>query len=486
MEGIQWPERTERHVARGANALPVHAGMPVHGGTHTWRHSTNRLPRNRLSLNILRGSRIIELVCGLLLLACPSLQTAQGQPPGLRFNDRSAPIRLAPVTSSAARGHSVLHYASIYPLQSEELVIFRLPPLVGPFAPAVVSPQPQRLPWPGTSPPPMQPFSCVGFAGPAHSIPLTARLQPPARPPTEPSELAEQAEAEAARPIGRESEPTTIGPAPVDNRLQFLRQGTVLLSPGQWQFDYGISYALSENELPVITSEDTLAAARLRRRSLLVPFALRLGVTPSIQAFVNAPVGWGQTEFAFSEFDATENVGGIGDVSGGVNFLLEPSHHGSPDIVLTVGFVAPTGDSTFGPSLSGASLGNGFWSVFSDLRFIQSYDPVVVFWGAGYRFQFQRSFSGVEVDPGDEITYQMGVGLAINQRITLSTAFFGSVITESKVNGLGVPKSTLEPMRLRLALTTVTSNKKILEPFVTFGLTPDATNAEVGLIVTLF
>ncbi|MCO6455419.1 MAG: transporter [Pirellulaceae bacterium] len=261
----------------------------------------------------------------------------------------------------------------------------------------------------------------------------------------------------------------------------------MLLSPGQWQFDLGLTYAVDDTLLPTVLSNNLLDNTRIRRRTLVVPFAVRFGITPSIQAFVNAPVGWGQTELASPEFDTSRNVGGIGDVSAGVNVLVEPGSGGAPDIVLTLGMVAPSGNDAFGPSLNDASLGSGFWSGLADLRLIHSYDPVIVFYGAGYRLQFQRKVSGVWVDPGDEITYQLGVGLAINDRVTLSGAVLGSVITETEIDGRGLPGSLLEPVRVRLALTSVTpAKKKIVEPFVIFGVTPDATNVELGVIVTRF
>jgi hypothetical protein len=222
---------------------------------------------------------------------------------------------------------------------------------------------------------------------PPDSSPIATALQPPP--------VGGGTGSGAANP----TEEPTLGSAPEDYGLQFLREATVLLSPGQWQFDYGLSYTLDDTLVPIVLSDSSLDAARLRRRTLLVPFALRVGITPSVQAFVNTPVGWSQAEFANREFDLTENVGGIGDITAGANILLEPGQQGSPDIVFTAGFVAPTGNDAFGPNVNSAGLGSGYWSAFADLRFIYSYDPVVLFWGAGYRWQFQRKLAGVWLDP---------------------------------------------------------------------------------------
>lgn len=49
----------------------------------------------------------------------------------------------------------------------------------------------------------------------------------------------------------KNGKPEPIGKAPVDNTMQFLRRQTVLLKPGQHQFDVGISYAQFTNDYPV-------------------------------------------------------------------------------------------------------------------------------------------------------------------------------------------------------------------------------------------
>jgi len=47
-----------------------------------------------------------------------------------------------------------------------------------------------------------------------------------------------------------------------------------------------------------------------------------------------------------------------------------------------------------------------------------------------------------------------------------------------------LPDTDLEPLSLRFALTAVTARRRIIEPFVRFGLTSDESDANVGVVVT--
>ena len=161
-----------------------------------------------------------------------------------------------------------------------------------------------------------------------------------------------------------------------------------------------------------------------------------------------------------------------------------------PTVLATVGFAAPTGQANLADALSapGSTLGEGFWSLTTGLTCIRTYDPVVLFYGFGYRHRFQNVFDpGITVNPGKQIFYRLGVGFAVNPRVTFSSAFIGSYITDDFVNNTRIEGSTEEPLQLRLALTVAKPHKgsrnsvETLEPFVNFGLTDAAANAVIGL-----
>lgn len=115
---------------------------------------------------------------------------------------------------------------------------------------------------------------------------------------------------------------------------------------------------------------------------------------------------------------------------------------------------------------------------------IRSYDPVTVFYGFGAQHSFQHDYINLEFEPGNEYNYTFGVGFAVNEKLTLSTRFRGAWIDELEVNGQRIPGSSLEPMSIRMAATLSQQKNRIVEPFVEFGVTEDATTAYFGMIWT--
>jgi hypothetical protein len=285
-----------------------------------------------------------------------------------------------------------------------------------------------------------------------------------------------------------------IGRAPEDTRLNFLRTATVLLQPGQAQFDYGGRYTWRDFGIPLLLVQ--------RNRQIYSPFALRYGLTPRAQLFANVPVGFAIGEDP--EPNRFSSLFGVGDSSAGVNFLVRDGYCDQCDIVGTIGFTAPLGHHPLEDirqplrNLPTPISGSGCWGVNANLTFIKAYDPAVVFASVGYQHLFARSFgdgpagpNGAYVTPGEQFSYSLGVGFAINDRLTLSTAFFGTFETVTIVDQFTTPPGIFtrttfnqEPFQVRLALTATVSPWQIVEPFVAFGISPDAPNADFGITCT--
>jgi len=300
------------------------------------------------------------------------------------------------------------------------------------------------------------------------------------------------------------NEDTKLGEAPeeTNNELQFLRRQTILLEPGQYQFDVTLQYLINESDLPLAQINGNIlqiAEAQRKQRLLLLPIEFRLGLTPVTQFFVNVPFGWSNGEFSFLGEDDFSNSGGLGDISAGITRLIIEGNDSFPDVLGTLAFSAPTGNSNFATSLStpGNALGEGFWTLTTGLSFIQTYDPIVVFYGFGYRHRFESSFDvnigdgRISVNPGKQIFYRFGVGFAANPRVTLSASFIGSYITEDTIDGVRLAGSIREPMAVRLAATIgrdkeLKKDQKVrtVEPFISFGVTDAAANALFGVSFT--
>lgn len=279
-------------------------------------------------------------------------------------------------------------------------------------------------------------------------------------------------------------------PEPEYRRVEqmFLRQQNVLLPAGEWQFDYGISYFTSDFDYPVVNNGNVVRAD-LVRRQFVVPFALRYGWTDRLQLFTTIPVGWRHNEIVTSSIsdpnpiELNEENFAVGDINIGASYHLCYGECGSPDVIATLSGGLPTGETSLVTSTLNGGLGTGFGSLAWQLLFVHTYDPVVVYWGFGHRHYFEDTINNVVVQPGEELTYQLGVGFAVNDRVTLSTAYLGSYVTEAEFDGDPLDGSDYEPSRLRFALTAL-RNCRIVEPFVELGTSNRVPFSRVGVTWT--
>jgi Putative MetA-pathway of phenol degradation len=272
------------------------------------------------------------------------------------------------------------------------------------------------------------------------------------------------------------------GERTIDNSRAFLRSQTPLLKPGKWQLDTGLSYTILESDLPTI-SGNTLTKAHVNFRSLETPFGFRLGVTERLQFFGSSSISWQSTETGDGFTQSANDKAGIGDVLSGFNFLLRQETNCTPSIITSWDVSAPTGNARDPRVLLDAGTGLGAWTASSRILMVKSLDPVVVFWGAGYRWTFEDTYVGDRIDLGDQAQYTFGIGFGVNDKVTLSSALVGAYITDLHVNSIRVPASAGDVISIRLA-STIAQCSRIVEPFTTFGLTDRAPNATVGIVWT--
>lgn len=292
----------------------------------------------------------------------------------------------------------------------------------------------------------------------------------------------------------RPGETPTLGEEPETTNLQFLRTQTILLDPGEYEIDIALQYSVDNQDFVLTELQNgnlVIAEAQRRSRVLIAPIEFRYGASEVTQLFVNVPVGWANSEVDFLGRDTFSNTTGIGDVSAGLIRQFLRGNAYCPDGLFTLAFSAPTGDVEVVDALSvpGSALGEGFWSITMGVTFIQTYDPVVLFYGFGYRERFTNTLDGFRINPGDQFFYRAGMGFAVNPRVTLSAAFTGNYIEVDEVNGQPIGGSIREPMQLRFAATIskyagkdhCDGGVKTVEPYVAFGLTEESIDTVFGI-----
>jgi len=282
-----------------------------------------------------------------------------------------------------------------------------------------------------------------------------------------------------------------LGDAPPSNSLVFLRQQAILLEPGKCQFDWGLTYSVFNETfaLPILNHAGTVVGVdneRERLRLMTIPFAVRYGLYDGVQVYLNAPLGWANSEITTDTGGSiNNNFGGMADLSGGFSVqLMKGCGAWVPDVIASLGFVAPTGHATFATSLvaSNSFLGQGFWDITTNFIAVHTMDPVIFYYGGGYVHRFENSIDDVEVNPGEEFDYLFGVGFAANPWLTISGTLLGATITRYGANGVSLPGTDQDPIRFRISATIVKDNR-ICEPFAEIAMTPDAPS-RVGITFT--
>ena len=215
----------------------------------------------------------------------------------------------------------------------------------------------------------------------------------------------------------------------------------------------------------------------------------RYGVTDRVQAFVDMPVGWANTDVSYLGSDDFYNTGGLGDLNAGVSWLFHKSCGCScdPDMIATFAFTAPTGNGNFLDAIfltPELTLGQGLWAAYWNVLFVHTYDPVIVFYGFGTRHPFAREFDNIEVIPVVQYNYRMGVAFAVNEKVTFSSMLYGAYIAEPIVGGVRVQGDQLEPIYFRFAATVAKKCQRFCEPYVEIGLTNDSANTRFGVTWT--
>jgi hypothetical protein len=332
------------------------------------------------------------------------------------------------------------------------------------------------------------------------SIRLTSMLEPaveaPPAPdlPEKPADDSKDDDATDSAQAKQDGQtPPTFGRKPESYALQFLRSQDVLLAPGAWQLDTGAVYTHFNRDFPVPVIDNgtgdvvDVLTGQVRRRLFYTPLAVRYGWSRNVQLFSTLPIGFSNTQISTVGSSDSTTIFGIGDMTSGASVHLLKAEDDLPDVIATMDFTAPTGAFStpiFG-LVPGSNLGQGFWAMSGSLLFIHRYDPIIVFYGTGYRHLFERTFNGALFSPGEQIAYQFGVGFSVNDRVTLSTAFQGFYLTTTQLNNQTVPGTNLEPMTVRFA-ATIARRCRIIEPFVAIGLTNSAPAANLGIIVTFY
>lgn len=288
--------------------------------------------------------------------------------------------------------------------------------------------------------------------------------------------------------------PESVGVPPPREQPQFLRRNSVLLKPGNYQWEIGLQYTTNETFTPFgQLVEDTSVVANVRQvnRTLTTPIEFRLGIAEGWQGSVGVPIGWSGSETSLLGFEQTEDDLGFGDFAFSLTKVLREGNADRATLLGLLAVTAPTSDATLASTLlePGATLGRGFWSLTTGVTALKNFDPLVVFGSAGYLHNFEGDVEDSDdtINAGDGFFYRLGVGFAVNSRVSLNTAFSGAFLDDIEFNDIQRGGTSREPLSLRFAATILQAdrvrreNRRSVEPFLNLGLTNSAVDSQFGI-----
>ena len=218
-----------------------------------------------------------------------------------------------------------------------------------------------------------------------------------------------------------------------------------------------------------------------RSRSATFPIDFSMGLTDKTELSVSLPLVYLDRQLVSStDVDSTEDYG-IGDMSLSLSSRIRSESESRPNVTLNFAVGTPTGKNRNPYDLNNLSLGSGFWSAATGATLSKSFDPATMFFSLRYQRIFADKQFGLTIEPGDSVEYGYGVGLSLNNKLSISGRINGSIQSDTKVNGQVLAGSNSEPLSFITTSSLQLSRKSRLESSLSMGLNNDSDDARFGM-----
>lgn len=256
-----------------------------------------------------------------------------------------------------------------------------------------------------------------------------------------------------------------VGEAPRDKAVKeadvaaLPERAGVLTPPGRFVVDPSLEYVRSSANRLVFRGIEIvpginlglIEATEADRDTIVQNLGFRYGITNRLE--VEARGGWVWREDVITTVQQRENTltrvrrlngEGWGDVEIGARYQLTSGQRGRPIFVANARVKAPTGEGPFDLAYNEAGValelasGSGFWGIEGGVTMLYPSDPGVIFGGLSYIYNKPEDINKViggarvgRVDPGDAIGVNLGYGLSLNPRFSVSFGYSHSYIFPS-------------------------------------------------------
>jgi hypothetical protein len=260
--------------------------------------------------------------------------------------------------------------------------------------------------------------------------------------------------------------------------LEFLTGSTILLSPGQYQMDFGFDYRQNRDYYP-LPMDGYFENHSYSARMLRFDTALRAGLFEGVEGWIALPFSYTYIEQVSSNaYVRDREEWNIADVAAGVQFQLVNETSQIPAISFSLTVSSPTGKKRYYDSENDwkdpLNNGSGHWMVSPGLSFVRTLDPAIIFGGINYDYSFKENIDGYKIEPGWGFSTYYGIGFALNDSLSLGTRFSYSYSSNMNADDVEVHGSDKDAMDISFSASYRFSENWIATPQITYSLNSDA------------
>ena len=325
-----------------------------------------------------------------------------------------------------------------------------------------------------------------------------------------PQQLA-QSERDALRGRGPDASrvDTTLDVATV------FSQPSILTPRGAFVLEPSLQYSFSSSDRVSVIGFSVLNAVLIgqidvrsvNRSNWIASLSGRYGLSDRLEVEARVPFVYRTDDTLTRSINgvATEELfssdgKGLGDVELAARYQLNVPQGDDPFYIAGLRFKSRTGKDQYEVDYDPLfnlpkelPTGSGFYSLQPSLSAVLPADPVVFFGGVNYVWNIKRDVNtnilGTqlgEVDPGDSVGLNFGMGLALNERSSFSLSYEHTWIDKTKVNGQTANESlAVQLATLQAGFSYRLSKRTNLNLSIGAGLTDDTPDTTVTLRVPI-
>jgi len=267
--------------------------------------------------------------------------------------------------------------------------------------------------------------------------------------------------------------------------LDFLTGATVLLSPGEYEMGLGMAYKQNRLQYP-LSQAGYFQKSSYSARQLEFRPTLRAGLYTNIEGYLSLPVTYSSIkDVSSNEHVRHADAWNMADIALGAQYQVVDESTNSPAISLTFDLSVPTGRKRYHNALNNwkdpLNNGSGHWTLAPGLAFVRSTDPAILFSGISYQYYVPSIIDGYHVQPGWVLKSYAGVGLALNEKLSLGTRLSYAYSSNLKADHKTIHGSDSDPLELALSTSYRVSDDWVISPGIALGLNDDAGPAVLSL-----